>query len=119
MKMLWEDCANSGKTYNICGTIKDVTSFFQANYNNYVNVYNTDQHTWTTVWKCTAPPVTLSERLMLAHLYGWGPFNENCSATANLLEQTPGYTDPMAPHYYPAVKAEYDQLQYWFNVLNG
>ena len=121
MKALWEDCNNLGKTYNICGRIKDVTALFQANYNNYVNVYNTDQNTWTKVWKCTSPPVTLTEQLMLAHLYGWGPFNADsgCAANVNLLEQTPGYTDPKSPHYYASVKAEYDQLQYWFNVLDG
>ena len=71
--------------------------------------------------KPSAPPVMLSEQLMLAHLYGWGPFNADsgCLANVNLLEQTPGYTDPTAPHYYPAIKAEYDQLQYWYHVSMG
>ena len=93
----------------------------QANYDNYVNVYNTAKKTWTDVWKCTAPPVTLSDQVMLAHLYGWGPFNSDsgCRANVNLLEQTPGYTDPSGPHYYANVKTEYDQLQYWFNFLDG
>jgi hypothetical protein len=121
MKALWEDCNNLGKTYNICGRIKDVTALIQTNYNNYVNVYNTDQDTWTKVWKCTAAPVTLTEQLMLAHLYGWGPFNAEpgCASNVNLLEQTPGYTDPSSPQYYANVKGEYDQLQYWFNVVGG
>src|SRR5262249_2557098 len=111
---------NSGKTYNICGRIEDVTALIQANYNNYVNVYNTDQNTWKNVWKCTAPPVTLSEQVMLEHLYGWGPFNADsgCAANVNLLEQTPGYTDPQSPQY-ANVKGEFDQLQYWFDVLTG
>ena len=76
--------------------------------------------TGTDDWGCTMAPVTLSEQLMLAHLYGWGPFNADsgCNANVNLLEQTPSYTDPTkSPHYYADVKAEYDQLQYWFNVL--
>lgn len=121
MKALWEDCTNLGKKYDICGKIKDVTALFQANYDHYANTFATNKKKWTDVWKCTAPPVTLSEQLMLAHLYGWGPFNADsgCLANVNLLEQTPGYTVPSAPHYYPDVKAEYDQLQYWFNVLNG
>jgi hypothetical protein len=123
MKTLWEDCTtNPVKSYNICGNIRDVTALIQENYNNYNNTYLTDKDTWNKVWKCTAPPVTLSEQLMLAHLYGWGPFNADsgCLANVNLLEQTPTYTDPtMAPHYYPDVKAKYDQLQYWFNVLMG
>ena len=122
MKTLWEDCTTSpGKSYNICGRIKDVTGLIQANYNNSVKVYNTDQNTWKNVWKCTASPVNQTEQLMLAHLYGWGPFNADsgCAASVNLLEQTPGYTDPQSPQYYPNVKAEFDQLQYWFNVLAG
>ena len=74
------------------------------------------------MWKCKTKPVTLSDQLMLAHLYGWGPFNADsgCLANVNLLEQTPGYTDPTkSPHYYADVKTEYDQLQYWFNVSNS
>ena len=126
MKTLWEDCTGTGtpaKNYNICGRIKDVTALIQANYNNYMNVYQTDNEKWkgtgTDDWGCTTAPVTLNEQLILAHLYGWGPFNADsgCKANVNLLEQTPGYTDPTkAPHYYADVKAEYDQLQYWFNV---
>src|SRR5262245_38383624 len=65
MKALWEDCTSLGKTYDICGRIKDVTGLLQANYDNYVNVYNTKQQTWSKVWGCTAPPVVLSEQVML------------------------------------------------------
>jgi hypothetical protein len=121
MKVLWEDCTALGKNYNICGRIKDVTALLQANYDNYVDVYNKHKNTWNKVWGCTSAPVALSEPVMLAHLYGWGPFNADsgCKATVNLLEQTPGYTDPNSPQYYPNVKAKFDELQYWFNVLNG
>ena len=127
MKTLWQDCTGTPpKNYNICGRIKDVTALIQANYNNYVSVYQNDNQKWkgtgTDDWGCTMAPVTLNEQLMLAHLYGWGPFNADsgCKANINLLEQTPTYTDPTkTPHYYPDVKAEYDQLQYWFNVLNS
>jgi len=126
MKTLWEDCtATPGKNYNICGRIRDVTALLQANYDNYKNVYDTDKGKWSGTgdndWGCTMPPVTLSEQVMLAHLYGWGPFNADsgCRANVNLLEQTPGYAEPTDRHYYPDVKAEYDQLQYWFDVTNG
>ena len=120
MKALWEDCALFGKNYNICDKITHVTGLLNENYANYVNVYNTNKQLWKK-WGCTAPPVTLSEPVLLAHLYGWGPFNADsgCNANVNLLEQTPGYTDPNSPNYYPKVKADFDQLQYWFNVLNG
>ena len=116
MKTLWEDCVIHAKNYNICDRIRDVTKLFMTNYVNYGQNIASEKS-----WNCTKTLIPLlTEKLLLAHLYGWGPFNENCSATANLLEQTPGYTNPkLAPHYYPAVKAEYDQLQYWFNVLNG
>jgi hypothetical protein len=121
MKTLWEACTSFGKNYNICGRMKDVTSLLQANYDHYVSVYNTKKETWTKEWGCKAPPVILSEQVMLAHLYGWGPFNADsgCRANVNLLEQTPGYTDPNGPNYYANVKKEYDQLQYWFKVLDG
>jgi len=122
MKALWQDCTTGGKKYNICDRIKDVTALMQANYDNYANVYKTARDTWTKTWKCKTPPVTLTDQVMLAHLYGWGPFNADsgCAATVNLLEQTPGYTDPTkTPHYYADVKTEYDQLQYWFDVLNS
>ncbi len=121
MKALWEDCAKLGKPYDICGRIKDVTGLLQANYDNYVNVFNKNKQTWTKDWGCTSSPVTLTDQIMLAHLYGWGPFNADsgCRADVNLLEQTPGYTDPATPNYYPNIKTKFDQLQYWFNVLNG
>ena len=121
MKTLWEDCIQNHKTYAICQRIEDVNALFQANYDHYVEVFNNDRPTWDDVWGCTAPPVELTEQRRLAHLYGWGPFNADsgCNANVNLLEQTPGYTDPQTQDYYPVVKAEYDQLQYWYNVLGG
>jgi hypothetical protein len=45
------DCA-LGKNYNICGRIRDVTGLLEANYNNYVNVFNTRKQTWNNVWEC-------------------------------------------------------------------
>jgi hypothetical protein len=87
MKMLWEDCTMQRAKYNICGKINDVTALFGQNYNDYKNIYNNNTKLWKK-WGCTAPAVTLSEQLMLAHLYGWGPFNADsgCLANVNLLE---------------------------------
>jgi hypothetical protein len=56
---------------------------------------------------------------LLAHLYGWGPFQDHCNAKANLLENTPGYNNPTQTPNYQAVKGEFDGLQYWKDVLNG
>jgi hypothetical protein len=64
-----------------------VTALLGQNYNDYKNVYNNNTKLWKK-WGCTASAVTLSEQLMLAHLYGWGPFNaeSGCLANVNLLE---------------------------------
>ena len=38
---------------------------------------------------------------------------------ANQLYETPGYNDPTMAVNYEIVKADFDQLQYWVNVLKG
>ena len=38
---------------------------------------------------------------------------------ANQLYNTPGYHDPKRPLNYEVVKADFDELQYWVNVLKG
>ena len=69
---------------------------------------------------CTGDPVAKTERLLLAQLYGWTPFLENCKNTAaNQLYNTPGYDDPKQQLNYELVKADFDQLQYWVHVLQG
>ena len=104
----------------ICPLIRSVTALLNANYDNYQRVGTQDRHTWTDVWGCTGDPVEKTERLLLAHLYGWTPFLENCTNTAaNQLYHTPGYDDPTKPLNYEVVKADFDELQYWVNVLKG
>jgi hypothetical protein len=57
--------------------------------------------------------VVLTEALMVAHVYGFTPFNENCSdPTINLLENTPGYVDNNSAEF-KVVKEIFDDLQYW------
>jgi hypothetical protein len=116
----WEDCVNRNGTDSICPLIRSVTELIDASYTNYVNTYQNDRATWTNVWQCTGAPVDRTERLVLSHLYGWTPFLDNCKNTgANQLYDTPGYNDPNSPVNYETVKAQFDQLQYWVNVLAG
>lgn len=116
----WEACVNQNGGDPICPLIRSVTELLNANYANYQRVGTQDPHTWKDVWQCTGDPVKKTDRLLLAHLYGWTPFLENCTNTAaNQLYQTPGYADPKLPLNYEVVKADFDQLQYWVNVLQG
>jgi hypothetical protein len=116
----WEACVNQNGGDKICPLIRSVTALLNANYENYERVGTLDRHTWKDVWGCTGEPVKKTERLLLAHLYGWTPFLENCKNTgANQLYHTPGYEDPKRPRNYEAVKADFDQLQYWVDVLKA
>ena len=96
----------------------NVSALLDANYDHYVNVWANDPVRWKNEWKCTGDPVKKTDQLFLAHLYGWTPFLENCKNTgANQLYETPGYNDPTMPVNYETVNADFDQLQYWVNVL--
>jgi hypothetical protein len=120
MEIEWKTCAGNPGGGAICPLINDVTALLQANYDHYEDVGLHDPHTWTYVWQCKGDPVKESDRLTLAHLYGWTPFIENCANTAaNQLYDTPGYNDPSRNPNYQMVKDEFDQLQYWVNVLKG
>jgi len=116
----WETCVNQNGGDAICPLIRAVTDLLNANYKNYTDVYANDKHTWTYAWGCTGAPVAKTEQVFLAHLYGWTPFLEGCTSTgANQLYTTPGYNDPKKPLNYAVVKADFDKLQYWVNVLQG
>lgn len=116
----WEACVNQDGSDAICPLIRSVTGLLNANYANYERVGTMDPVTWKDVWGCKGQPVPKTERLILAHLYGWTPVLENCKNTAaNQLYNTPGYNDPKLPQNYEAVKANFDELQYWVNVLKG
>jgi hypothetical protein len=100
--------------------INRVTALLNANYANYKRVGTVDRHTWTQVWQCTGDPVDKTDQLILAHLYGWTPIVVNCKNTAaNQLYNTPGYENPNRPLNYEVVKADFDELQYWVDVLKG
>jgi hypothetical protein len=110
MKTLWKNCV-AGGTDQICTNIRDVHALFAANYTNYINNYRT-AFSGTCDQTKGPDPGTLDDDAMLAHVYGWDPFNANCSAQTNLLEDTPGYQENNFSGYQ-AVKSEFDALNYW------
>jgi hypothetical protein len=93
------NCAGvSGNAF--CDALHDVKELMNDNYENYKKI------------GCTNSPIPLTDELMMSHVYGWAPFTENgCSANANNLENTPGYTDNNHARYL-AVKLEFDKLNY-------
>lgn len=117
---VWQTC-QSGSTHPICAGINDTTKLLRANFENYQANYFKNT---TTGWNCDQtqlphPQTKLTDLQLLQHLYGWQPFNEHCNADANLLQATPGFADKTKPKNYQQVKNEFDQLQYWVDVLHG
>lgn len=103
----WKYCLPETNKAQICQDIRTVRQFFSANYVNYTKIF-------PTASSCDQKkgPVQLTEALMIAHVYGFTPFGENCSdAKVNLLEQTPNYVG----NKFRMVKDTYDGLQYWPN----
>jgi hypothetical protein len=110
MKTLFNNCTSNGGLHTpLCEKIQTVHNLFVANYNNYKENYRKDfKHTCNQ----TKQPAPLTEADMLAKVYGWGPFNDNCTAETNLLQNTPGYKQNNSERYQ-AVKTDFDALQYW------
>jgi hypothetical protein len=110
MKTLWRHCT-AGGSEPICSNIRDVRDLFDANYTNYINNYHSGFQ--STCDQTKGPdPATPDEAATLAHVYAWTPFNANCTADTNLLEDTPGYGENNHLQYQ-AVKAEFDDLNNW------
>lgn len=104
----WNNCLPVTKTDTICQDIRAVRAMFQANYDNYKALYPKTK-------KCDPDidPVKLTEDLIIAHVYGFTPFNENCTEERfNLLENTPGY-DANKSEKFHQVKTTFDELNYW------
>jgi hypothetical protein len=117
MKQLWRDCTLNGGVPkgekaedDICAKIQAVRGLFVANYTNYTANYHTSFNGTCDQTKDPAPQM-LTEEAMLAHVYGWGPFNDNCTAKTNLLQDTPGYKENNSLKYQE-VKTLFDDLQY-------
>lgn len=110
IKKLWTDCTGGG-TDEICSSIRDVRDLFNANYTNYQSNYAT-AFIGTCDQTKALDPATLDDASMLAHVFAWTPFNANCSAQTNLLEDTPGYRENQYARYQ-TVKAQFDDLNNW------
>ena len=118
MKTLWRNCTANDEQTEICARIRTVRDLFQANYENYIANYHTPppsgfRNECDQKKDPAPPPPTLTEDAMLKHVYGWTPFNDNCSAETNLLQDTPGYTEDNSLEYQE-VKTNFDALQYWW-----
>lgn len=107
MKSLWRNCT-AGGTGETCAKIRNVRDIFNANYASYQRNYANPPKGTCDQTK-SPDPATLDEGAMLAHVYAWTPFNANCSADTNLLEDTPGYAENNYSGYQ-AVKADFDAL---------
>jgi hypothetical protein len=110
MKILWRNCT-AGSSGEFCDKIRNVRDIFNANYANYKATYAAPLKGSCDQTKA-AEPDTLDEASMLSHVYAWTPFNANCGAGTNLLEDTPGYADNNYAKYQ-AVKADFDALNNW------
>lgn len=102
-------CAHSAAGFTtFCDAILDVRDLIAANYAQYLKIFPT---------QCKGTAVTNTADRIISHVYGWTPWTESleqgggCSPTANLLENTPGYS---ANDYdlYGKVKLEFDKLNY-------
>jgi hypothetical protein len=109
MKARWTDCTAGGAD-SFCSSIRDVEKLFKASYANYIANYKS-AFSGTCDQSKPADPAILDLDSMLAHVYAWTPFNANCTANTNLLEDTPGYSENNHAGYQ-TVKAEFDNLNY-------
>jgi hypothetical protein len=77
----WRTCTKPGGGGGAaCGPYKEINAFFQLNYDKYTKL-------------TCKPRLPMTEKLLIQHVYGWVPFNENCvnAASANPLKDTPGF----------------------------
>ncbi len=91
----------------------NIKNLFVANYNNYVASYKVKS------FGCdqNKSPVALTEQLMLRSVYGFTPFNDNCTnAQGNLLADTPGYNGNRGADF-ERIKLKFDRLQYWSTAV--
>ncbi len=101
-------CSEDEGSNNFCGAIVDVKALMLANFNNYKAIFPK---------QCGGTPITLTDDILISHVYGWAPFTESatapggCPPTANLLENTPGYSANNFAKYL-LVKEEFDKLNY-------
>jgi hypothetical protein len=82
-----------------CNAIVAVKAILLRNYTNYQSIFSS---------KCKKTPddkpVDISDKLLIAHAYGWGPWTEGCAADANLLQDTPGQNGD--PGYFETIEVD-------------
>jgi hypothetical protein len=109
-------CKATAAKNTFCDAIIAVKKLMNDNYMSYRDNFNS---------KCTGSAFELTDDLMIAHVYGWTPFNEStvkdgCAADFNLLQETPGYKTPITTpppgrfdySAYMRVKQLFDLLNY-------
>jgi len=93
---------------HFCDAIINVKALMTANFAKYKTLFPNP---------CTGTPITLTDDVMIAHVYGWAPFTESatspggCPPTANLLENT-------SPDYSANNFAKYSKVKLGFDKLN-
>jgi hypothetical protein len=98
-------CTRTLGKATFCNALLDAKQLMMDNFNNYIKI------------ACANPPITLTDDVMVSHVYGWTPFVEAkkggtpCGAGANNLERTPTYSENKYAKYL-AVKLEFDSLNY-------
>jgi hypothetical protein len=92
-------------TATFCNALLDAKQLMMDNFANYQRL------------GCANPQITLTDDIMISHVYGWTPFIEStkggtpCGAAANNLENTPTYSNNKYAKYLQ-VKLEFDSLNY-------
>lgn len=106
------DCKATSSGTAFCDAIIKIKALFIANYKKYKTLF---PPTGTT---CTGTPVTLTDDLLISHVYGWTSFVEavedkkGCAPTANLLENTSTFYSANNYTEYAKVKKLFDELHY-------
>jgi hypothetical protein len=98
-------CTRTLGTATFCNALLDAKQLMMDNFANYQRL------------GCAHPQITLTDDIMISHVYGWTPFIEStkdgtpCGPAANNLEKTPTYSNNNYAKYLQ-VKLEFDSLNY-------
>ncbi len=100
-------CKSEYTQDSFCSALLRVKKLIADNFKNYQTL------------SCHDPNVKLTDQVMIAKVYAWQSFQENCAANANTLPNTPGYwiwanSEHTIKDYakYNGVKLDFDKLNY-------
>ncbi len=97
-------CKNAWTTNSFCGALLRVKKLIEDNFANYEKL------------SCRDKNLKLTDRILIAKVYAWQSFQENCAANANTLPNTPGYWTQNGNvrdfKKYNEVKLDFDNLNY-------